>query len=123
MVVNDVLLSHEQEIHPTISLDGNCKKFDFQTDRNYCVDFKQTHLPLKPKLVEDRGGKNYKSKKKIKEQKEEPKAQMETDDEQESPIPLITHVNSILNSFFSNVEEYIMNQQLYISIGLHAQNV
>ena len=28
-VVDDVLLSHEQEIHPTTSFDENCNEFDF----------------------------------------------------------------------------------------------
>ena len=34
-VVDDVLSSHEQEFYPTISLDGNCIEFEFQTDQNY----------------------------------------------------------------------------------------
>ena len=33
--VDDALSSHEQEIYPTTSLDGNCIEFEFQTDRNY----------------------------------------------------------------------------------------
>ena len=33
-VVDDVLSYHEQEIYPTISLDGNRIKFEFQRDRN-----------------------------------------------------------------------------------------
>ena len=39
LVVDDVLLSHAQEICPTTSLDKNCLEFEFQTDRNYHVDF------------------------------------------------------------------------------------
>ena len=37
-IVDDVLSSHEQELHPTTSLDENCIEFEFQTDRNYYVD-------------------------------------------------------------------------------------
>ena len=33
-VVDDVLSSHEQETHPTTSLDENSIEFEFQTDRN-----------------------------------------------------------------------------------------
>ena len=33
-VVDDVLSSHEQEIHPATSFDENCIEFEFQTDRN-----------------------------------------------------------------------------------------
>ena len=46
-VVDDVLLSHEQEFHRIISLDENCLEFDFQTDRNYYIDFGQSYLALK----------------------------------------------------------------------------
>ena len=41
-VFDDVLLSHEQEIYPTTSLDEKCIEFEFQTDRNYYVDLRQT---------------------------------------------------------------------------------
>ena len=50
-VADDVLSSHEQEIYPTTSLDENCIEFEFQTDRNYYVDLRQTYLALKLKLV------------------------------------------------------------------------
>ena len=46
-VVDDVLSSHEQEIHPT--------EFEFQTDRNFYVDLRQTYLALKQELVRGRG--------------------------------------------------------------------
>ena len=45
-IVDDVLSSHEQEIYPTTSLDENCIEFDFQTDRNYYVDLRQSFLAL-----------------------------------------------------------------------------
>ena len=54
-VVDDVLSSHEQEIYPTTSLDENCIEFEFQTDRNYYVNLRQTYLVLKLKLVRGRG--------------------------------------------------------------------
>ena len=54
-VVDNVLLSHEQEIYPTTSLDENCIEFEFQTDRNYYVDLRQTYLAVKLELVRDRG--------------------------------------------------------------------
>ena len=50
-VADDVLLSHEQEIYPTTSLDENCIEFEFQTDRNYYFDLRQTYLALKLKIV------------------------------------------------------------------------
>ena len=54
-VVDDVLWSHEQGIYPTTSLDENCIEFEFQTDRSYYVDLRQTYLALKLKLVRGRG--------------------------------------------------------------------
>ena len=61
-VVDDVLSSHEQKIYPTTSLDENCIEFEFQTDRNYYVDLRQTYLALKLKLVKGRGYETYKTK-------------------------------------------------------------
>ena len=58
-VVNDVLSSHEQEIYPITSLDENCIEFEFETDRNYYVDLRQTYLALKLKLVRSRGYETY----------------------------------------------------------------
>ena len=54
-VVDDVLSSHEQKIYPTTSLDENCIEFEFQTDRNYYLDLRQTYLALKLKIVRGRG--------------------------------------------------------------------
>ena len=54
-IVDDVLPSHEQEIYPTTSLDENCIESDFQTDRNYYVDLRQSFLALKFKFVKGRG--------------------------------------------------------------------
>ena len=63
-IVDDVLSSHEQEFYPSTSLDGNCIEFEFQTDRNYYVDLRQSYLALKLKLVKGRGYDTYESKEK-----------------------------------------------------------
>ena len=119
-VVDDVLSSREQKIYPTTSLDGNCIEFEFQTDRTYYVDLRQTYLDLKLKLVRRRGYENYNTKEIKKEYKEVAKAEEAEREEEETPVPLVTHVNNILHSIFSNVKVYINNQQGYISKGLYA---
>ena len=119
-VVDDVLSSHEQEIYPTTSLDEICREFEFQTDWNYYVDLRQTYFTLKLKLVRGRGYETYNTKEVKKEHKEEAKAEEEETAEEEASVPLVTHVNNILHSIFSNVEVYINNQQNYNSIGLYA---
>ena len=118
--VDNVLLSHEQEIYPTTSLDENCIEFDFQTERNCYVDLRQTYLALKLKFVRGCGYGNCNSKEVKKEHKEEAKAVEEEKVEEEAPVPLVTHVNNILHSIVSNVEVYINNQQSYNSSGLYA---
>ena len=55
-----------------------------------------------------------------KEHREEAKAEEEETVEEEAPVPLVTLVNIILHSIFSNVEVYINNQQIYNSEGLYA---
>ena len=112
--------SHEQEIYPTTSLDENCIEFEFQTDRNYYVDLRQTYLALKLKLVKGRGYETYNTKEVKKEHKEEAKAEEGETAEEDDPVPLVTHVNNILHSIFSNVEVYFNNQQIYNSNGLYA---
>ena len=117
-VNEDVLSSHEQQMYPTTSLDENCIEFDFQTDRNYYADLRQTYLALKLKLVRGRGYGTYNTKAVKNEHKEEEKAEEEETAEEE-PVPLVTHINNILHSIFSNVEVYINNQQIYNSNGLY----
>ena len=119
-VVDDVLSSHEQEIYTTTSLDENCTEFEFQKDWNYYVDLRQTYLVSKLKLVKSRGYETYNTKEVKKEHKEEAKAEEEETAEEE-PVPLVTHVNNILLSLFSNVEVYINKQQIYNSNGSYAQ--
>ena len=119
-VVDDVLSSHEQETYPTTSFDENCLEFEFQTDRNYYVDLRQTYLDLKEKFVRGRGYETYNTKKVKKEHKEEAEAEEEETAEEDDPVPLVTLVNKILHSISSNVEVYINNQQIYNSNGLYA---
>ena len=58
-----------------------------------------------------------------KEHKEEAISDVETEEEeQEIPVPLVTYVNMILQSFFSKVEKYINNQQIYNSNRLSEHN-
>ena len=121
-VVDDVLLSHDQEIYPITSLDDHCIEFEFQTDRNYFVDLRQTYLAVKMKFVKSRGYETYNAKENKKEHKEGAKTDEEerAEEEQEALVPLVTPVNDILHSIFSNVEVYNNNQQIYNSNGLYA---
>ena len=118
-VVDDVVSSQEQEIYPTTSLDDNCIEFEFQTDWNYYVDLTQTYLALKLKLVRSRGNETYNSKELKNEHKKGAKAE-EEETAEEAPVPLVTHVISILHSNFANVEVYFDNQQIYNSNGFFA---
>ena len=77
-------------------------------------------MVLKLELVRGRGYGTYSTKEVKKEHKEEAKAEEEETAEKEAPVPLVTHVNNILHSIFSNVEVYINNQQIYNSNGLYA---
>ena len=63
-IVDNFLSSHEQEVYATISLAEKCIEFEFQTDRNYYVDLRQTFLALKLKFVKGRGYDTYESKEK-----------------------------------------------------------
>ena len=120
-IVDDVLSSHEKEIYPTTSPDETCIELEFQTDRNYYVDLRQTFLTLKLKFVKGRCYDTYESKEKKRELKDESVVFTErgTDDEEEE-VARVTYVNNTMHSIFSNVELYINNQQIYNSNGLHA---
>ena len=76
-------------------------------------------MALKLKLVKGRGYETYNTKVVKKEHKEETKAEDEETVEEDAPVPLVTHVNNILHSIFSNVEVYINNQQIYNSNGFY----
>ena len=103
-IVDDVLSSHEQEIYPTTSLDENCIEFEFQTDRNYYVDLRQSFLALKLKFVKGRGYDTYESKEKKNEHKDESVVFTETgtddSDDQEKEVARVTYVNNIMHSIF-----------------------
>ena len=103
--------------------DENCLEFEFQTDRNYYVDLRQSFLALKLKFVKGRGYDTYEGKEKEKEHKDQSVVFTETgtdDNEEEEEVDRVTYVNNIMHSIFSNVEEYINNQQIYNSNGLYA---
>ena len=119
-IVDDVLSSHEQEIYPTTSLDENCIEFEFQTDRNYYVDLRQSFLTLKLKCVKGPGYDTYESKGKKKQHKVESVVFTETETDEEEEVARVTYVNNIMHSLFSNIEAYINNQQRYNSNGLYA---
>ena len=52
-------------------------------------------------------------KKEIKEEAKADEEKLAAEEEREVPVPLVTHVNTILHSFFPNVEVYINNQQIH----------
>ena len=118
-IVDDVLSSHEQEIHPTTSLDENCIEFGFQRGRNFYVFWDSLFLALKLKFVKGRGYDTYESKKKKNEHKDESVVFTETGSDEEE-VARVTYVNNIMHSIFSNVEVYINNHQIYNSNGLYA---
>ena len=120
-IVDEVLFSNEQENYPTTSLDENCTEFEFQTDRIYYVDLRQSFLALKLKFFKGLGYDTYESKEK-KEHKDESAVFTETgdDEEEEDEVARVTYVNNIMHSIFSNVEVYINNQQIYNSNGFFA---
>ena len=120
-IVDNVLSFYEQEIYPTTSLYENCIELEFQTDRNYCVDSRQSFLALKLKLAKERGYDTLESKEKNKEHTDGSVVFTETgDDEEEEEVARVTYVKNIMHSIFSNVEVYINNQQIYNSNGLYA---
>ena len=121
-IVDDVLSSHEQEIYPNTSLNENCVVFEFQTDRIYYVDLRQSFLALKLKFVKGRGYNTYESIEKKKEHKDESVVFTETgtdDEEEQEEVARVTYVNNIMHSIFSNVEVYNNKQRIYNSNGLY----
>ena len=89
------------------------------------MDFRQTYLALKFKLVKGRGFDSYKTTKKKKEHKEDTVFTETGDDDVECKeegkgVPHITDANNILLSIFNNAEFYINNDQIYNSNGHYA---
>ena len=105
-----VLLSHEQVIYPTTSLvvDKIFIDFEFQTDSYYYDDLRQTYLAWNRNLSRVTVTKNTTAqnwKKERKEHKEEAKRDVETaaasEEDEEAPASLVTHVNNILHSILT----------------------
>ena len=124
-VVDKVLFSHEQEIYPTTARNENSIEFEFQTDRNLYVDLRQAYVALKIKLVKGRSFDTYETIEKKKEHKEDTVfTETGNDDvefiEEDEGVRHITHVNTILQSVFSNAGLYNNNNQFYKSNGLYA---
>ena len=59
---------------------------------------------MKQKFIKGRGYETYNKKDLKKEYKEEAQSAEETDEEQEDPVLLDTHVNKIFHWIFSNIE-------------------
>ena len=119
-VVDGVLSSHEQQIYPTTSPDENSIEFEFQTDRNYYVDLRQSYVALKLKLVKGRGYDKVKEAKKEHNVDDVITEDADNDTTNEVTVPFISHVHNNMHSVFSNVEVYINNRQIYNSNGLYA---
>ena len=60
-------------------------------------------------------------KEKKKEHKDESVVFTETGHDAEGEVAPVIYVNNIMHSFFSNIEVYINNQQIYSSNGLYVQ--
>ena len=85
---------------------------------------RQSYLALKVKLVKGRGYDTHKSKEAKEEHKneEQPTEAAANDEEDDTnSVPLLTYVNNIMHSIFSNEQVYINIQQIYYSNGLYAQ--
>ena len=78
-------------------------------------------MVLKLKLVKGPRYETHNIKEVKKEHREEAKADAEETVEEETIVPIGTHVINILHSISSNIEVYINNQQIYNSNGLYAQ--
>ena len=119
-VVDNVLSSHEQEVYPTNSLAENCIEFEFQTDRNYYVDLRQTYWAWKLKLVRGRGYETYNTKEVKKVTQRRGKSRKGREDGRRRSSSSRYSCKNILHSIFSMVEVYINNQQIYNSNWIYA---
>ena len=64
---------------------------------------------------------NRKKLRKHKNEEQPTEAAANDEEDDTNSVPLLTYVNNIMHSIFSNVEVYINNQQIYNSNGLYAQ--
>ena len=94
-------------------------EFEFQTDKNFYVDFEAVFLALKLKFDKGRGYDTYESKEKKKEQKDESVVFTPRGVDEEE-LARDTYVNNIKLTILSNVEVYNNNQQIHNSNGLYA---
>ena len=106
-VTDDVSSSHERQIYLTTSLHDNCIECKFRTDSNYYVDLRQIFLVSKSRMVKGHVYASYNPKENKEQHKVESKygATEDTADEEmelDPLVPLVTHVNKFLHSFFSN---------------------
>ena len=119
-VVDDVLLSHEQENYLTTSLDGNCIGFEFQNGSKILPWFETDGLGFENETYQGSWLRKLQYQRSKKLLKEEVKAKEEETVEKEAPVPLVNHVNNILLAIFSNVEVHVNNQRIYYSNALYA---
>ena len=112
-VVDYVLLSHEQKLYPTTSLDENCIEFEFHMDQNYNVDLRPAtliwNLTLSMFAV-----RKLTIPMKIKKNTKKKQNRMTKQTRSKSRKPMLA---KFYTQFFSNVEGCIDNQQLYNSVG------
>ena len=93
-LVDAVLWPHHLEKSPSTSLEDNCIEFETQTNQNCYVDLRQTYVALKMIFVKSRGEETFKVKA-VKKEHKKTKADVETKEEDEAPVPLVVHVNKI----------------------------
>ena len=117
-VVNNVLSSNEQEIYPTNSFEEDYLEFEFQRDRNYYVNLRQTNLALKLNFVKARSYETYKTKEVkrniIKKQKNLQKQGKHRKRNKRLQVVSLSCKQHFAFSF-SNVEVHINNQQFHNS--------
>ena len=119
-VVDNVVLSHEQGMHSTTSLDENCRGSVFHRHEKFYVDSRLPFVPLKLKLTKSRGHYSYIPEEVRREQEAEPKEAVEDAADEEMENFFDIHVSNFFRSFSSIVEVDINNPQLCTSDGLYA---
>ena len=118
-----------------MSLDESSIEFEFQTDRSFYLDMRDIHLMIQVELAKGRLFIYKKRDEPIKKvEHKEPKADGsntgigasgsdDKDDDSDFGLDnksILTCVNNLLYSLFSNCEVYLNNQQVYNSNGLYA---
>ena len=101
-VVGDVL-SQEPEKKPHTLLNEHCTEFDVQTDQNNYVELRRAYFALQLKFVKSGGYKSQNNRELEKEHNDEAKAVEKTEEKQESPNFLVTHVKTLCTQFSSNL--------------------